>query len=99
LNPGSAGTNNTFQTTGSTPNGNVTFIWGFNETVFPADTLCGGLEVDILNFRNLRTVRADPSGNAFFNVSIPGSFGGISVVLQAVDISSCTKSNLNMETL
>lgn len=99
LSPGTAGTNNTFQTTGSTPNGNVTFIWGFNETVFPADTLCSGLEVDILNFRNLTTVRADPSGNAFFNISIPGSFSGISILLQAVDISSCTKSNLEMETL
>lgn len=98
ISPGVAGTNNTLQTTGSTPSGNVTFIWGFNQAVFPADSLCSNLEVDILNFRNLTTVTADASGNAFFNVFVPGNLSGISILVQAVDINSCTKSNLINET-
>ncbi len=99
LSPGTAGTTNTLQVSGATPGGSVTFIWGFNETVFPADSLCSGLDVDILNFRNLATVTADASGNAFFNTPIPASAAGISILIQAVNISSCTKSNLGMETL
>ncbi|MGB2691069.1 MAG: PQQ-dependent sugar dehydrogenase [Thermodesulfobacteriota bacterium] len=97
--PGRAGELNTLSVSGATPSGDVTFIWGFDQTTFPANNLCSGLEVDILNFRTLPTVTADSSGNAFFNITIPGGFSGRSVVLQAVDRSSCTKSNLVMETL
>ena len=47
----------------------------------------------------LTTVTADGSGVATFNIDIPANFSGVSVVLQAVDISSCTASNVNQETL
>jgi hypothetical protein len=39
------------------------------------------------------------SGNAFFNIPIPGGATGISILIQAVDIDSSTESNLVMETL
>lgn len=99
LNPGTAGTANTFQVSGATPGGQVRFIWGFDQTAFPADNICSGLDVDILNFRNLTTVTADGAGNAFFNINVPANFAGVTVLLQAVDIDSCTKSNLEIETL
>ena len=39
------------------------------------------------------------SGNTFFNLPIAAGASGITVLLQAVDINTCTKSNLIMDTL
>ena len=84
----------------NTPNSDVTFIWGFTEQPgTDGGSICAGLQVGILNFQNLTTVTADGSGVATFNIDIPANFSGVSVVLQAVDISSCTASNVNQETL
>lgn len=52
-----------------------------------------------IKFRNLTTLTADGSGNAFFYTPITCAAAGISILIQAVDIDSCTKSNLLMETL
>ena len=97
--PGQAGVQNTLSTSGATPSGDVTFLWGFIEGTVSAENICPGLQAGISDFNNLVTVMADGNGDASFNVFVPSSFSGLSVVLQAVDISSCTPSNVNMETL
>jgi len=97
--PGQAGVQNTLSVSGATPNGDVTFLWGFIEGTVSADQICPGLQAGISDLRNLVTVTADGSGNAFFNIFVPVGFAGVSVVLQAVDISSCSPSNANPETL
>ena len=99
LNPGRAGTTNSLQVSGATPGGEVTFIWGINQGTASGDSICSGLNVDILNFNTLTTVTADGSGNAFISFPVPGGASGLSVLLQAVDVDSCTESNLEMDTL
>lgn len=83
---------------GSAPAGDVTFIWGFFEQTVSADNICPGLQAGILNPRILTTVTADESGSASFGVKVPDNFAGVSVVVQAVDLTSCTSSNVVSET-
>ena len=99
FNPGQAGVQNTLSVSGATPNGDVTFIWGFIAGTVSADQICTGLQAGISDLNILATVNADGSGDAFFNIFVPTGFAGVSVVLQAVDISSCSPSNVNPETL
>lgn len=97
--PGIAGEQNILSVSGSTPDGDVAFLWGFIAGTASADNICSGLQLGISDFNNLVTVMADASGNASFNVFVPSNFSGLSVVLQAVDVSTCTPSNVDSETL
>ncbi|GJM16711.1 MAG: hypothetical protein DHS20C13_20380 [Thermodesulfobacteriota bacterium] len=97
--PGIAGEQNILSVSEATPSGDVTFLWGFQAGTVSADQICPGLQAGISDFNNLVTVTADGNGDASFNVFVPLSFSGLTVVLQAVDISSCTPSNVNPETL
>lgn len=97
LDPAHAGTTNTLSASNLKPNGDVTIIWGFNEQTGIANEICPGLQVGILNPRILTTISADESGNASLTVNVPEDFDGISVVVQSVDLSSCTASNVNNE--
>lgn len=99
LNPGTAGQQNTLSATGATPNSDVRFIWGFNQQVVTANNICPGFQSGILNPRTLPIVQTDGAGAALLNVNVPGNLAGISLVLQAVDITTCTGSNVNPETL
>lgn len=99
LDPGRAGTTNTLDVSDATPGGQVRIIWGLRQAITPADSICSGLDVDIFKFRTSGTITADGSGNASLITSIPAGASGISIIMQAVDIDSCTKSNLVSETL
>ncbi|MGB2692389.1 MAG: hypothetical protein WBC96_07835, partial [Thermodesulfobacteriota bacterium] len=100
LTPSQAGVQNLLISINATPNGEVKFIYGFKKQTVLADNICLGLQVGMLNPRtNLQTVTADSSGKAVLNVQIPSRAGGAIVLIQAVDLSSCTISNLNIETL
>lgn len=97
LEPSLAGVENTFQATGATPGGDVRFLWGFSENISTENSICNGLEVGILKPRTLVDVTADQSGVATFVVLIPPNFHSVDVVLQAVDITTCTASNVTHE--
>jgi len=99
LDPGSAGMQNTMTATGTTPNGDVRFIWGFNEQTVTTNNICPGFQSGIINPRTLPLVQADGAGTASLNVNVPANLAGVSLVLQAVDITTCTGSNVNPETL
>ena len=99
LSPGQAGTQNNLSVSGGTSSGNMTIIYGFEAGTDNANNICSGLETGIINPFTLVTLSADVNGNASFSFFIPSGFAGITVYLQAVDLSSCTPSNVIMETL
>lgn len=99
MNPGQAGENNSFSASDATPDGQVTFLYGFTEQTVAADSICPGLEAGILNPRTFATLTTNGSGStALVSIFVPASFSGISVVLQAVDMTTCTGSNVVSET-
>ncbi|MGB3365011.1 MAG: hypothetical protein WBB48_09560, partial [Thermodesulfobacteriota bacterium] len=99
LDPGTAGQVNTLSATDATPNGNVRFIYGFNQGSVAANNICPGFQSGIINPKTLPIVQSNGAGNANLNVNVPANLAGINVLLQAVDITSCTGSNVNQETL
>lgn len=96
--PGVSGALNTLSVTEAEPNGDVTFIWGYSEQAVTADNICSGLQAGILNPRILVTVPADELGNASVTPFVPHYFAGFTVVVQAVDLTSCLASNVVQET-
>lgn len=98
VDPGEAGELNTLSVSGATADGNVTFIYGFQEGTVSAQSICPGLQVGISDFNNLATVNANGNGSAFFEVFVPQNFSGLTVFMQAIDISDCAPSNINMVT-
>ena len=99
MSPGQAGQQNTISATGATPNSNVRFIYGFNQQTVTANKICPGFQSGIINPRTLPIVQSNGAGNANLNVNVPANLAGVSPVLQAVDITTCTGSNVNQETL
>lgn len=99
LDPGTAGVQNTLSATDATPNSDVRFIWSFNAGSQTANNICPGFQSGILNPRTLPLVQSDGAGTASLNVNVPANLTGVSLVLQAVDIATCTGSNVNPETL
>jgi len=97
MNPGSVG-QNTLTSTGHTPGGQVSFIWGFSEGNTSGNNICAGLQAGINNFKILTTAQADQSGNVTINVTVPPAGAGATVKLQSVNISNCTPSNVTTET-
>lgn len=98
VNPGTAGGTNTLSSTGAFPNGDVTYIYGFIEQTVAADNICPGLQAGIFNPRILTLLTADPAGDSSLVVNVPANFSGVEVKLQAVDMTSCTPSNVVTET-
>lgn len=98
VDPGQAGVQNIFSAMFASPNGNVTFIWGFVEQSVSVDNICPGLQAGILNPRFLNTLPANESGSVSIGVFVPANFVGVTVKLQAVDLSTCTGSNVVTET-
>lgn len=99
LDPSHVGVPNTLAATHASPGGDVTFIYGFSEDTVAADDICPGLEAGIFNPRILTTITADERGFAELNVNVPTDLAGVTVVVQAVDITTCQGSNVNTETL
>ena len=96
--PGQAGVLNTLSADQATPSGGVMFIWGFTQQTVTANNICPGLQAGILNPRILNAITADEFGDALLNVNVPSSLAGVSVVVQAVDLVTCTASNVVSET-
>jgi len=96
--PGVANTNNVIQATGSTPGGKVAFAWGRQTGNFTLQNVCQGLSLDINRPRRVGTDFADPSGVATTNLFVPNRANGVTLVFQAIDLQTCTASNLVQET-
>ncbi|MGB3728696.1 MAG: right-handed parallel beta-helix repeat-containing protein [Thermodesulfobacteriota bacterium] len=98
VNPGIAGGPNILSASGVFPNGNVAFLYGFVEQAVTADNICPGLQAGILNPRLITVFLADEAGNSAISVRVPANFADVTVKLQAVDMTSCTGSNVLSET-
>lgn len=81
----------------ATPNSEVVFIRGGSARNFTDDRICPGLETNIRNYREVVTVMSDDEGYAFFNYRFPVGLAGRTHHFQAVDVSTCTSSNLVTE--
>jgi len=68
-------------------------------TRVPPDDICQGLDTPLVNPRILATVIADADGDASYDFTIPQNAGGAVVYVQAVDLTTCTGSNVNQETI
>ncbi len=96
--PGLAGTTNHLRVIDATPGATVHFVWGSAPGTTPVPG-CAGLEVGIDQAQVLGAALADPSGLAFVSVAVPASAAGATVYAQAVELASCTRSNLLVHTL
>lgn len=92
--PGQAGKNNIFSTNFATPNGQVRYVWGFNPGSENGGALCPGYVADIANFRVLGIKPVDPFGNTLGGFFVPAGAAGLTVLVQAVDLNTCAKSNV-----
>jgi hypothetical protein len=98
VSPGTAGMVNNFTTTGGLPGANTFFLYGFTpgSVAVPG---CPGASVGMADVNILETVAADASGTANATpLFIPGGLSGVTVLLQAVELSTCTVSNLVVNT-
>ncbi len=89
--PGVAGQVNTLFATFATPGERVHFVAGFDPGS-PAVPGCPGLALDIRAPRLLGNARADGFGEAALAFRVPGRAAGRTVLVQAAELSSCTKS-------
>ena len=91
--PGTAATTNRITFRGGTPGGSVAFAWGLDEEVFPLGT-CGLAAADMATPQAFGLVQADSAGVATLDRYVTGRAGGLTVLFQAIDLSSCVVSNL-----
>jgi glucose/arabinose dehydrogenase len=92
--PGKADYYNTFNATGATPGGKVTFIWGVGGGASSADKLCRGMNLDMKEWKRLFSTKADKLGNASYSKFFRERFSGQTRLIQAIDIKTCKKSNI-----
>lgn len=92
-NPGYAGTTNSLGTVGGTPGATVYFVYGLapGTATVPG---CPGLTVEIASPVIAGSMVADGMERAWITAPVPGSASGRTVRIQAVEPSSCRKSNL-----
>ena len=96
--PGTAGVLNSFTTTGGLAGANTFFLYGLTpgSVAVPG---CPGASVGMADVNILETVAANASGTANATpVVIPAGLSGVTVLLQAVELSTCTVSNLVVNT-
>lgn len=88
LTPGTAGTANSINVEGATPGAASTFAYSglLGSTPVPG---CTGLTSDLKRPTVLGSANADASGNAAFSAFVPPFATGITVYIQAVELSSC----------
>ena len=91
--PGAAGTINTFTVTEATPGALIYFTYGLQpgSSNVPG---CVGLFVSIASAVAVPPVVADPAGQAGLDFLVPPAASGRTVLLQVVEPSSCSISNL-----
>jgi len=92
-----AGVVNSLSVSGATPDSNVQFLYGFSEGVEDGSSICSNLEVGIEEFTLLDMQLTDQQGESGFNLYIPSDFVYDSLFIQAVDMNTCTASNVVKE--
>ncbi len=95
--PGTAGVNNTFSVSGATPGQTTFFLWDLTPGSFAVPG-CPGQAVDLASVNILGTAVANAAGNASINFFVPGGASGLTVLFQAVELTTCTVSGLNAYT-
>lgn len=92
--PGVAGTTNSVAFSCATANGNVAVVFSFTAGSTPVGGTCPGLNVDMNNPNLAGIFAADASGNGTASGFVPPGLSGSTILIQAVDITGCLKSNL-----
>ena len=98
VSPGTAGAVNNFTTNGGTAGQNTFFLFGLvpGSVAVPG---CPGASVGMADVNILEVVAANGAGTANATpVFIPGGLSGVTILLQAVELSTCTVSNLVVNT-
>ncbi|MHC4837422.1 MAG: hypothetical protein ACYTF3_04460 [Planctomycetota bacterium] len=87
--PGTAGTTNTVTMSNAVPGGTVRFAGSLTAGTTPFG--CNGFSTALAMSapRELGAVVADGRGNASIPLSVPSSFAGTTVYLQALDLAEC----------
>ncbi len=93
ITPGTAGTVNTIEVEGGTPGQNTTFAYALLTGSFAVPG-CAGLSVDLNWPTVIGSATADASGHAEFSMMVPGVASGLTAHVQAVELSTCQKTNL-----
>ncbi len=91
--PGIAGQNNTLTAGGASPGSSVWFVYGFQQGSTNVPT-CSGETVGISNPNIIGASTADSQGIASITTFVPGAASGLTVHIQAVELSACMVSNL-----
>lgn len=93
--PGNAGVINEWSIAGATPAGLVALVYGgtggSSDVTIPS---CPKFTVAINNARLGGTNTADGAGNALVSKLVPASFAGKTALIQAIDVVSCSVSNV-----
>ncbi|MAW61952.1 MAG: hypothetical protein CMJ94_14135 [Planctomycetes bacterium] len=88
ISPGTAGAANTIQVEGATPGVDSTFAYSVRLGSTPVPG-CAGLTVDLKLPTILGNDTADAAGNASFTAFVPPFASGVTVYLQAGELSTC----------
>ncbi len=95
---GTAGATNFISATGATPGANTIFIYGFTPGSVSVPG-CAAATVGMADVNILQTVTASGAGVASASpIFIPSILSGTTIFLQAVELSTCTVSNLVVNT-
>ena len=91
--PGTAGSTNLFSSTGGTPGTTTFLIFGFagGSTPIPG---CPGVSSAIASPQVLTSGPANANGDFDFSLPIGPGASGVTVLLEAVELSSCQVTNL-----
>lgn len=96
--PGLAGTQNLLRVTGATTAARAFVVGGVTPGAVPVPG-CPGLTIEIASPRIVGSTLADPSGVAEITAFAPAALRGKTVLLQAVEPSTCRTSARREETL
>lgn len=91
--PGRAGEINTFDVAGALPLAMVHVIYGFQYGSTPVPG-CAGVNFGIRSPTLLRSIRADETGHALFDVMVPRAARNRGVLFQALEGGSCELSSI-----
>lgn len=91
--PGQAATTNTWAVSGATPGQTTYFVYGTTPGSFNVPG-CPGQTVGIGNVQVLSTAVANGSGDATYSLFVPGGLAGSTFLFQAVELGTCTVSQL-----
>jgi FG-GAP repeat protein len=93
ITPGVTGISNTVEIEGGTPGQDSTFAYGFVTGSFSVPG-CPGLSVELAFPNLIASVPADALGHAEVSSFVPAAVSGRTVYLQAVELSTCQKTNM-----